>query len=137
MTVVGTTAMKRVLIVEDDPKIAGALDVRLRAAGYEVQQAHDGARALSTAAKCLPDLILMDIRMPSGLGFTIREHLAELRLAEVPIIFMTASSKPGLRSAARQMGAAGFFEKPLDTDRLMACVAEALESPLATGSRSP
>lgn len=123
--------MKRILIIEDSRSIAGALNVRLRAAGYEVQTVYDGVRALSTAAKHPPDLMLMDIRMPGGLGFTIREHLAALNMPDLPIIFMTASKKPGLRKAARNMGAAGFFEKPFNTDKLLACIATALEAPAA------
>jgi len=130
--------VKKILIVEDSRAVAGALEVRLRAAGYEVQTVYDGAHALATAAKHPPDLMLMDIRMPGGLGFTIREHLADLSMPELPIIFMTASKKPGLRKAARGMGAAGFFEKPFDADKLLACIAAGLEtSPASKGQSAP
>jgi CheY-like chemotaxis protein len=69
----------------------------------------------------------MDIQMPGGLGFTIREHLEALKIPETPIVFISGSKKRGLRKSARDMGAAGFFEKPFDTQKLLDCIASTLK----------
>ena len=119
--------MKKILIMEDDTKIAAALAIRLRAAGYEVLAAPDGYQGLKLALQDRPDLILMDVWMPVGMGFSVSQRLQELGLAEVPVIFITASKVKGLKEAAQRMGAVGFFEKPYDPAKLLATIAQALE----------
>jgi CheY-like chemotaxis protein len=69
-----------------------------------------------------PDLILLDIMMPVGMGFSVAERLKDLGLSEIPIIFITASKRAGLRKMAERLGAAGFFEKPYDADELVAAI---------------
>lgn len=114
--------MKKILVVEDDARIAEALSIRLRAAGYEVVLAGDGFSGLKMTMTHRPHLILLDIMMPVGMGFSVAERLKDLGLGEIPIIFITASKRSGLRKTAQQLGAAGFFEKPYDADELMAAV---------------
>ena len=114
--------MKKILIVEDDPKIATALSIRLRAVGYEVVTAGDGFTGLKMTMTHRPSLILLDIMMPVGMGFSVAERLRDIGLGEIPIIFITASKRAGLRKTAQQLGAAGFFEKPYDADELLAAV---------------
>ena len=118
--------MKRILIIEDDTKIAAALAIRLAAAGYDVMAASDGLEGMQVAVKDRPDLLLMDIWMPVGLGFSVAQRLKDIGLGEIPIIFITASKLKGLREAAQKMGAAAFFEKPYDPEKLLAAVAQAL-----------
>ncbi|HXG47119.1 MAG TPA: response regulator [Methylomirabilota bacterium] len=113
--------MKTVLIVEDDPRISAALSVRLSAAGYRVLTANDGFAGLKVAVAERPDLILMDVVMPVGLGFSVAERLRDLGLT-IPIIFITASRRPGLRRSAERLGAVGFFEKPYDAEELMSAI---------------
>jgi DNA-binding response OmpR family regulator len=115
-------AMKKVLVVEDDAKIAAALRVRLSAAGYGVVTAGDGFTGLKMTMTHNPDLILLDIMMPVGMGFSVAERLRDLGLGEIPIIFITASKRTGLRKTAQQLGAAGFFEKPYDADELLSAI---------------
>lgn len=119
--------MKKILVLEDDPKIATALVVRLEAAGYEVLTAPDGVQGLKIALVHRPDLIVMDIWMPIGLGFSVAQRLRELGLASTPLIFITASRLKGLREAAAQLGAAGYFEKPYDPEELLSAIRQALE----------
>jgi CheY-like chemotaxis protein len=69
-----------------------------------------------------PNLILLDIMMPVGMGFSVAERLKDLGLGEIPIIFITASKRAGLRRTAQQLGAAGFFEKPYDAEELLAAI---------------
>jgi CheY-like chemotaxis protein len=69
-----------------------------------------------------PQLILLDIMMPVGMGFSVAERLKDLGLGDIPIIFITASKRSGLRKTAQRLGAAGFFEKPYDAEELLAAV---------------
>jgi len=127
--------MKRVLIVEDDTKIAAALAIRLEAAGYGVMTARDGFSGLKLALETRPDLILMDIWMPVGMGFSVVQRLRSLGLEGVPIIFITASKLKGLRKTAEKLGAIAFFEKPYDAEELLAAVADGLKARPAAGGQ--
>ncbi len=114
--------MKKILVIEDDAKIAAALRVRLLDAGYEVFTAGDGFTGLKMTMTYEPDLILLDIMMPVGMGFSVAARLHDLGLEKIPIIFITASKRTGLRKTAQQLGAAGFFEKPYDAEELLAAI---------------
>ena len=67
--------MKKILIAEDDPKIGAALEIRLKAANYEVQIVPDGVRSFLRAIIWKPDLILMDVFMPIGSGLEVAREL--------------------------------------------------------------
>jgi DNA-binding response OmpR family regulator len=125
--------MKKILIVEDDAKIAAALRIRLEAGGYEVVTAGDGFSGLKMTMTHRPQLILLDIMMPVGMGFSVAERLKDLGLGDIPIIFITASKRSGLRKTAQRLGAAGFFEKPYDAEELLAAVHLILGSPQTPG----
>ena len=114
--------MKTILVVEDDAKIAAALRVRLEDAGYKVVTAGDGFSGLKMTMSCQPNLLLLDIMTPVGMGFSVAERLRDLGLGDIPIIFITASKRTGLRKSAERLGAAGFFEKPYDAEELLAAV---------------
>jgi DNA-binding response OmpR family regulator len=118
--------MKTILVVEDDARIAAALGVRLRAAGYRVLTAADGRAGITSAVSAKPDLIITDIWMPDPIGFFTKERLHNLGLTGMPVIYITASKKKDLRKTAEEEGAAGFFEKPYDPQELLAAVAKAL-----------
>ena len=119
---------KRILVIEDDRRIAAALAIRLEAEGYEVLTAKDGFAGLKTVLAEKPDLLLMDIWMPVGTGFSVAQRLETLGLEGIPKIFITASRLPGLRRAAALLGGCAFFEKPYDTDALLEAIAHALNS---------
>src|SRR5258706_773637 len=127
--------MKKILIVEDDIKIAAALAIRLRASGYEALTAVDPAFGAMLAVTHRPDLIISDIWMPIVQGFTFVRRLKRLGVEGVPVILFTASPADGLWETAMSLGAAAFFEKPYDPQRLLARVQEILEEP-ALGTRN-
>jgi two-component system response regulator AdeR len=117
--------MKKILIVEDDRNIAAALEVRLESEGYEVAVAGDAITGVNSALKFRPDLVLLDISLPAGSGFNVAEKLRRLRATITPFIFLTASKQPGLREKAKELGAAGFFEKPYEGEELLAAIRHA------------
>jgi DNA-binding response OmpR family regulator len=119
--------MARILIVEDDRKIVMALTVRLKAHKHEVLAAFDAMGGTAVAVKEKPDLILLDISMPAGGGFTVARNVQQNAVtAGVPIIFLTASKDQLVRQQAMEFGPAGFVEKPYDADELLATIREAL-----------
>jgi DNA-binding response OmpR family regulator len=118
--------MKKILIVEDDEKIAKALSIRLKNAGYEVSVAPDALTGVENVVKKVPDLVLLDISLPAGSGFTVAERIQSLIPTATPLIFLTASKKPGLRDKAKELGAAAFFQKPYEWDDLLGAIQLAL-----------
>lgn len=135
--------MKKILIVEDDQKIALALSVRLKAHGYEVFAAFDALAGLSQSQKHLPDLVILDISMPAGNGFELAARMQSLvPTIGTPIIFITASHRPEFRSKAQELGAAAFIEKPFKDGELIAAVQQALKetptvAPIPTAMGTP
>ena len=128
--------MKNILIIEDDRKIAMALALRLKSAGYEANTACAALTGVNAAVKNPPDLVLLDIGLPGGDGFTVAEKIQTLVRTPIPIIFITASKRPGFRQKANELGAAGYFEKPYEAEELLAAIQNALNPP-APGSLAP
>lgn len=112
--------MKQVLVVEDDKNIAKSLEIRLRAMGHKPLLAFDAVMGIQSAVKHKPDLVIMDISMPGGTGLSVAETMQELTATQsTPVIFITASKKLSHREKAIELGAAGFFEKPYDSEVLL------------------
>ena len=121
--------MKSILIIEDDRKIAIPLTIRLKSAGYEATAAYDALTGLNAAVKNPPDLVLLDISLPVGNGFTLFERIQTLLPAPTPILFITASKQAGFRQKANELGAAGYFEKPYEVEELLVAIQNVLNPP--------
>ena len=118
---------KRILVADDDKDLVMALAIRLRAAGYDVISAHDGEEAYQLAVENKPDLIILDVRMPAGGGFSSIDRLKHsLTTRNIPVIFLTAFDDEQMREEGRKLGAAGFFRKPFDDAEFMAVIAEVM-----------
>lgn len=117
---------KKILVVEDDKTISMALAIRLKSYGYETTVASDTVSGLETALKIRPDLVLLDISVPAGNGFMVAERIQKLIPTPTPMIFLTASTKPGLRDKAKELGAAAFFQKPYEAEDLRGAIQLAL-----------
>jgi len=120
--------MKKILIIDDDKTGIIPLTVRLKAAGYQVRTAHDGLEGLKLAVQHPPDLIIMDIWMPQGMGILTAQRLKHIGLAHVPVIFVTASTRESLWSIAEEVEPAGFFEKPYDSRQVLSTIAMVLDT---------
>jgi DNA-binding response OmpR family regulator len=117
---------KEVLIIEDDEKIATALALRLKAAGYKATAAYDALTGVDAAVRNPPALVLLDISMPGGNGFFVAERIRTLIPTPTPIIFLTASKQPAFQEKAKNLGAAGYFEKPYEAEELFGAIRQAL-----------
>ena len=113
--------MKCILIVDDDPKISAALEIRFRAGGYRTLTAGDAARGLSRAVEERPDLILLDVSMPGYDRGDIANHLSlDPELSAMPIMFFTSLISQS-EAGGRVVEKAGqrFLAKPLNPDVLV------------------
>ncbi len=123
--------MRKILVVEDDKNVSKALGIRLAGAGYSVYTAVDGLSGLREAVQNRPDLILLDISMPAGDGFSVAKAVQRLNVTGgTPIIFITASRKPDLREKAMSMeSVVGFIEKPYDPEELLGMIHDVIGDP--------
>lgn len=104
---------KKILIVDDEPGIVRILGLRLKAKGYEVFEAFDGLQCLKVTKEELPDLILLDIKMPVMDGIDAFEKLIQMDITkEIPILFMTAYPTDEIKDQVLKMGAKGCISKP-------------------------
>jgi CheY-like chemotaxis protein len=87
---------------------------------------YDALTGLNAAASNPPALVLLNISMPAGNGFAVAEQIQTLLPVPIPIIFLTASKKPDFREKAKKLGAAGYFEKPYESEELFGAIREAL-----------
>jgi CheY-like chemotaxis protein len=116
-----------VLVVDDDHEIVMAATLRLRAAGYRTQIAYDGESGVALAAKCQPNVIVLDVRMPRMDGLTALGKLKGRRdTKDIPVVMLSASVVD--QQAALNAGARFFLKKPYRGETLVQAVAAALES---------
>ena len=109
----------KILIVDDDPFGLTTLESTLNGQGYNITSADNGLTALKKADELMPDLILLDVMMPIMDGFEVcRRIRATPKLAEVPIIILTALDDRDSRLLGIEAGADDFLSKPVDRQEL-------------------
>ena len=119
---------KKILIVDDERDIVKALMIRLQSNGYHVVGAFDGVQGLFMANKEMPDLVIIDIRMPVGDGFSVVERLKQSnRTHRIPIIFLTGSPETNAEERAMGLGGRFYIKKPYDPEELLDAIKRALE----------
>ena len=125
-----------ILVVDDSPDNLAVISLYLQHQGYRVVTANNGEDAVTVAAQMLPNMILMDINLPTldGLGATRRIRETDA-LREVPVIAITAFGTEGFQRAAYDAGVSGYLTKPLDLDRMHQLIARLL-SPSNSGKLS-
>ncbi len=116
--------MTRVLVVDDEPQIRRALGVNLRARGYEVDAATTGEIALEMAARHHPDVVVLDLGLPTLSGIEVIHGLRGW--SEVPIIVLSARDAERDKIAALDAGADDYVTKPFGMGELLARVRAAL-----------
>ena len=117
----------KILIADDDIKLLQALTVRLKAEGYEVIATQDAYQALAAAGRDKPDLLLLDINIPAGNGFSVQERIAKIEeLAGIPIVYITGEEPEAVDHTAKELGAFAVVHKPFETEHLLDTVRAAL-----------
>jgi DNA-binding response OmpR family regulator len=112
--------MRRVLIVDDDPKVCETLDRYLAHAGYATASALDGAKALEMVQTFAPDLIVLDLMLPRVGGLDVCRMVRERN--DVPIIMLTARTTEHDKLAGLSLGADDYLTKPFSPRELVARV---------------
>jgi two-component system KDP operon response regulator KdpE len=108
----------RILIADDDPQILRALKVTLRARGYEIVTAGDGAEALEMAAQHHPDLVMLDLGMPKLDGVVVIQGLRGW--TQVPVLVVSGRTDAADKVDALDAGADDYVTKPFAIDELLA-----------------
>jgi len=126
--------MRRVLIVDDDPKVCETLDRYLAHAGFACSSARDGVRALELAQTFAPDLIVLDLMLPRIEGLEVCRLLRAA--SSVPIIMLTARSTEHDKLAGLSLGADDYLTKPFSPRELVARV-EAVLRRAPQGTKTP
>jgi CheY-like chemotaxis protein len=126
------TSPKNILIVEDDADMRRLVDICLHDDGHETVFAVDGASAIGVARSSRPDLIVLDIGLPAGDGFTVMDRLNAMpMLAMVPVIVLSGRLAPSDESQALAAGAKAFLHKPFNRDEFVTAVRGLLGGPEA------
>src|SRR3989304_949638 len=104
---------KKILLIDDEPELVKAVEIRLKSTGYEVSVAHDGRAGIHEAKKIKPDLIILDLLMPIMDGYAVANELKDdPETKHIPIIILTASQREDLKTKCRELGVASFIMKP-------------------------
>jgi two-component system, OmpR family, response regulator len=111
--------MARILLVEDDPALSRGLVATLRADGYAVDTAGDGAAAVSIASKEPYALMILDVGLPDISGFEVLKKLRE-RGCKTPILILTARDTVQDRVTGLDLGADDYLLKPFEPSELLA-----------------
>ncbi len=121
------TEVQRILVVEDDVDTAEMLTAYFEAQGYEVLSAAWGEDALRLTQEVIPDLVVLDIRLPDIDGYEVCRRLRSHRRTEhIPIIFLTERRERIDRLTGLELGAVDYITKPFDIQELRLRVRNAL-----------
>ena len=121
-----------ILIVDDDPNHIKILSSWLRTAGYNTLVATDGLLAVSIARRQRPDLILLDLGLPGGGGYSVLRRLKGMNTAsDIPVVVLSAQDADENQGQAVGAGAEAYIQKPADLDALLATIRRLL------GDREP
>jgi signal transduction histidine kinase len=132
--VIAPLAAADILVVDDAPENLKILMGMLTGAGCRVRPAPNGPLALRAAREAPPDLILLDIQMPAMDGFEVcRQLKRDERLAEIPVIFLSAFTDPATKVRAFEAGGVDYVSKPFSVDEVLARVGTHLK--LVRGER--
>ena len=111
--------MARILIAEDEPDIRELVAFTLRFAGHEVTTTANGEEAVQQASQIIPDLILMDVRMPKMTGYdACRVMKTNPALKDIPVVFLSAKGQDSEIQSGLDAGAEDYLLKPFAPDQL-------------------
>jgi CheY-like chemotaxis protein len=132
----------RILIVDDDNVALNALSTKLAGEGFIVMTADDGGAALASMREANPDLILTNMSFARDVGHgggvpwdgILLMNWIHRTTPDVPVIIIAESGDPEVRKRAIAAGAAGFFQKPVNSDEMLDTIRQALIAPRQTAA---
>ena len=122
--------MTKILYVEDNPDNVYMLTRRLKKKGFELIIAGDGQEGIDKAIEESPDLILMDLSLPTMDGWTAAAEIKKIEeVKDIPIIALSAHAMPEHRDRAIKAGCSDYDTKPVDIKRLLSKMGQYIELP--------
>lgn len=128
---------KRILVVDDEPRMIGFIRMNLELEGNQVIEAHSGLEALEQVRTKLPDLVLLDVMMPDMDGFETLKMLREF--SNIPVIMLTAKGEENDKVYGLELGADDYVTKPFGPRELSSrikAVLRRIETPLSSPSQA-
>ena len=125
--------MARILVAEDERDIRELINFTLSFAGHEITQAANGAEAVVKAQEVLPDLIMMDVRMPKLTGYEACRQMKDIdSVKDIPVVFLSAKGQDEEIATGMEVGAIDYILKPFAPDELTQRISEILQKINAT-----
>lgn len=117
---------KKILVVEDEKRLARLIELELRHASYDVQVEHDGEKGMAAFCRFRPDLVLLDILLPGIDGVEVCRRLR--KISAVPVIMLTAKAETIDKVTGLDSGANDYMTKPFEVSELLARIRAALRA---------
>ena len=116
-------AAKTILVVEDDPTARQVIQQALRTNGFDVALAADAVGAVTQARTRKPELVLLDLGLPGGGGFTVMQRLrAIVQLSAIPILVVSGQDRATSEPKAMEAGATAYVQKPASPEQILEAV---------------
>ena len=120
----------KIIVIEDNKEHLMALAIKLRAHGFEIVSASDGATAMGVVIREKPDAAILDLGLPGGDGFVVLQRLrSSTSTVGLPVVVVTARPAQTNRALALEQGVVAFLQKPVKTAELLAALRKALRQP--------
>lgn len=117
----------KILLVDDEADFLALTSKRLVKEGYTVETAPCGMICIEKVRSFMPDIILLDIRMPRKDGWEVCEELSKSpTMKHIPILLLTALLQGDVEARATQLGVRGILSKPFDTEKLLRMIKEVM-----------
>ena len=117
-----------ILIADDDLRLLRAMEARLTHEGYRVLSCQDGYQAIAIAHHDHPDLMVLDISMPAGNGFSVHERMRSGDdTARIPVLYITGHDTQAVYDIADRLGAIAVLQKPFGLDDLARAVGSCIQ----------
>ena len=119
----------KILIVDDEPDVVAVVQGRLASAGYEVTVMADGQQALECVKKRPPDLMVLDVMLPTLNGYEVCTMIKQdIRYRAIPVVMLTARTEEKDVRLGRECGADAYLLKPFQANELMQTIQALLRS---------
>ena len=128
---------RRILVVDDEPRMTRFIRMNLDLEGFSVHEAFDGKEALDRVREVLPDLVILDVMMPKMDGFQTLQMMREV--SSVPVIMLTARASEDDRVRGLELGADDYITKPFSPRELVSRVKAVLRrtEPSSVSGKEP
>lgn len=119
--------MKTILIIDDDDQLRKSFEKLLTEEGYRIQTAASGEAGISAISRDLPDLVVLDVRLPGMNGLETLKAIQKIE-GRLPVIIMTAYATTDTAIKATKLGAFDYVVKPFDIPKMLTVIKQALET---------